>query len=63
VAVVAVIEEMVKQKLVELMVPRIVLDEFRRNRERIAKESAKSLSTQDSNLHGSRLPRDFKPRP
>jgi hypothetical protein len=45
VSVVGVIEEMVKQKLIELIVPRIVLDEFRRNRERIAGESAKSLST------------------
>jgi hypothetical protein len=45
VAIVGVIEEMVKQKLVELIVPRIVLDEFQRNRDRIAKDSAKSLST------------------
>ncbi len=30
--------------MVTLIVPRLVLDEFRRNRERIAKESAKSLS-------------------
>ena len=43
--VLSVIEEMVKLKLISLMVPRVVLDEFRRNRERIAKESAKSLST------------------
>jgi hypothetical protein len=39
-----VIEEMVKQKLISLIVPRIVQVEFHRNRERIAKESAKSLS-------------------
>jgi PIN domain len=39
-----VIEEMVKLGMVTLIVPRVVLDEFRRNRERIAKESAKSLS-------------------
>lgn len=45
VAIVGVIEEMVKQKLIELIVPGIVLDEFRRNRERIANESAKSLAT------------------
>lgn len=38
------IEEMVKLGMVTLIVPRVVLDEFRRNRERIAKESAKSLS-------------------
>lgn len=40
----SVVEEMVKIGLVTLIVPRLVLDEFRRNRERIAKESAKSLS-------------------
>ena len=40
-----VLDEMVRLGLVTLIVPRIVLDEFRRNRERIAKESAKSLST------------------
>jgi PIN domain len=45
VPVIGVIEEMVRQKLVDLIVPSIVLDEFRRNRERIANESAKSLST------------------
>lgn len=44
VPVVSVIEEMVRLRLVTLIVPSIVLDEFRRNRERIAKESAKSLS-------------------
>ena len=38
------IEEMVKLGMVTLIAPRVVLDEFRRNRERIAKESAKSLS-------------------
>ena len=43
--VVGVIEEMIKKKLIELIVPRLVLDEFQRNRDRIAKESAKSLST------------------
>ena len=41
----AVVEQMVKVGLVTLIVPRVVLDEFRRNRERIARESAKSLST------------------
>src|SRR5712692_4143531 len=44
VPVLGVVEEMVKLGMVTLIVPRIVLDEFRRNRERIAKESAKSLS-------------------
>ena len=34
VPVISVIEEMVKQKLVELLVPTIVRDEFRRNRDR-----------------------------
>jgi hypothetical protein len=45
VPVVGVVEEMVSQKLIELIVPRVVLDEFRLNRERIANESAKSVST------------------
>jgi hypothetical protein len=40
-----VIEEMIREKLITLIVPRIVVDEFRRNRARIAKESAKSLSS------------------
>lgn len=42
--VLGVIEQMVRQKLIELIVPTIVLDEFKRNRDRIAKDSAKSLS-------------------
>jgi hypothetical protein len=44
VSVLGAVEEMVKLGIVTLIVPRIVLDEFRRNRERIAKESSKSLS-------------------
>jgi len=44
VSVLGVVEEMVKRGMVTLIVPRAVLDEFRRNRERIAKKSAKSLS-------------------
>lgn len=43
--VVSVIEEMVKQKLVTVIVPSVVLDEFRRNRDRIVAESSKSLSS------------------
>jgi len=39
-----VVEEMVKLGMVTLIVPNVLLAEFRRNRERIAKESAKSLS-------------------
>lgn len=39
------IEEMVKRGVITLIVPRVGLDEFVRNRERIAKESAKSLAT------------------
>ena len=39
-----VVEEMVKLGMVTLIVPSVVLDEFRRNRERIARESTKSLS-------------------
>src|SRR5260370_41632024 len=35
---------MVRLRWVTLIVPSIVLDEFRRNRERIAKESTKTLS-------------------
>lgn len=44
-ATLGVIEELVRRGMVGLIVPRIVLDEFRRNRERIAKEGVKSLST------------------
>jgi hypothetical protein len=44
VSVLGVIEEMVRLGSITLVVPRVVLDEFQRNRERIAKESAKSLS-------------------
>jgi PIN domain len=39
-----VVEEMLRQKLAALIVPRVVLDEFRRNRHRIITESTKSLS-------------------
>jgi hypothetical protein len=42
--VLGVVEEMVKRDMVTILVPRVVLDEFRRNRERIARDSAKSLS-------------------
>lgn len=45
VPVLGVVEEMVKLGMITLIVPRVGLDEFLRNRERIAKESAKSLST------------------
>jgi hypothetical protein len=38
------VEELLRLDKISLIVPRIVLDEFQRNRERIAKESAKSLS-------------------
>lgn len=44
VAVLGVVEEMVKRGMLSLIVPRVVLEEFRRNRERVAKESARSLS-------------------
>jgi hypothetical protein len=40
-----VVDELLRRKQLELFVPKIVLDEFGRNRDRIAKESAKSLST------------------
>ncbi len=45
VPVIGVVEEMVRRKLVQLIVPRVVLDEFQRNRGRIEKESAKSLTS------------------
>jgi hypothetical protein len=43
--IVGVVEELVRLGILELIVPRIALEEFRRNRERVAKESARSLST------------------
>ena len=43
--IVGVVEEMIKQKLVSLIVPRLVLDEFRRNRARIVADSTKSLAS------------------
>lgn len=43
--VIGVVQEMVKRKQVSLIVPRLVLDEFRRNRARIVAESTKSLSS------------------
>jgi hypothetical protein len=44
VSVLGVVEELLKQGMLSLIVPRITLDEFQRNRERVSKESAKSLS-------------------
>ena len=44
-AVLGVVEEMRKQQLIALLVPSVVIDEFKRNRARIEKDSAKSLST------------------
>jgi hypothetical protein len=44
VSVLGVIEELLRQDMLSLIVPRIALDEFQRNRERVSKESAKSLS-------------------
>lgn len=43
--VVGVVEQMISEKLIALIVPTIVIEEFRRNRERIEKDSARSLST------------------
>jgi hypothetical protein len=43
-AVIGVVEEMVRRKLLILMVPPVVLDEFRRNRARIVADNTKSLS-------------------
>jgi hypothetical protein len=45
VPVLGVVEELLRLGMISLIVPRIVLDEFQRNRNHIAKESAKSLST------------------
>src|SRR5262245_18545590 len=45
VPVLGVVEELLRHGMVSLIMPHVVLDEFRRNRERIAKESVKSLST------------------
>jgi hypothetical protein len=42
--VLGIVEELLRLGIISLIVPRIVLDEFQRNRERIAKESTKSLS-------------------
>jgi hypothetical protein len=42
---VGVLEEMIRRGLLEIIVPRTVLAEFQRNRQRIEKESAKSLSS------------------
>jgi len=45
VPVLGVVEEMIKRDMIALIVPQVVLSEFRRNRERVANESARSLST------------------
>jgi hypothetical protein len=39
-----VVEELVRRGMMTLIVPRILLDEFQRNRERVAKDSARSLA-------------------
>jgi hypothetical protein len=43
--VIGVVEELTKQGAMQLIVPRVVLDEFKRNRARIAKDSEKSLAS------------------
>lgn len=43
--VLGVVEELTKQNVMELIVPRIVFDEYKRNRARIAKDSEKSLAS------------------
>jgi PIN domain-containing protein len=43
--VLGVVEEMVRRNMLALIVPRLAIDEFRRNRARVAKESAKSLAS------------------
>ena len=42
--IIGVVEELIRLNMLQLIVPRVVLDEFRQNRERITKESTKSLS-------------------
>src|SRR5712692_3929900 len=44
VALLGVVEELCRQNRISLVVPAVVLHEFRRNRERIATDSARSLS-------------------
>jgi hypothetical protein len=41
----AAVEEMVRTGIISLVVPRLIFEEFKRNRDRISKESAKSLSS------------------
>jgi PIN domain-containing protein len=43
--VVGVVETMIDAAMLTLIVPHIVLEEFQQNRERIAKESTKSLAS------------------
>jgi hypothetical protein len=45
VPVLSVIEELLGRKMIDLIVPRVVLDEFLRNRDRVSKENLRSLST------------------
>lgn len=40
-----VVENMVRQDLMRLVVPRVVIDEFKRNRARVAQASARSLKS------------------
>lgn len=40
-----VVEELIRRGELGLLVPQLIVDEFKRNRERVAKESAKSLSS------------------
>ena len=44
-AVLGVVEEMIEEQLISLLVPAVVLEEFTRNRDRIERDSAKSLSS------------------
>jgi hypothetical protein len=44
-ALLAVLEELVKRKEVNLIVPRIILNEIARNKQRVVKESGQSLSS------------------
>jgi predicted nucleic acid-binding protein len=40
-----ILEELVKERAVELIVPHVVLDEFARNKVQVAEENAKSIAS------------------
>lgn len=40
-----IVDEMIRLKMLEIIVPRIVFDEFKRNKERVGQESTRSLNS------------------